>query len=104
MRLMKDAADESKRQISPGQGSCQTDWTDPSCFWRWGREGCDLNNPASINEFLEGNELRRNANLIRKNISPAQTVDSVIPNLNAIELGPIGKRGAAAALERLRKG
>ena len=70
-------------------------------IWRWQRQGCDLNSPASIKQFLEGNELRRNANLIRKNISPAQTVDSSIPDLNQIELGPIGKRGAGAALERL---
>jgi hypothetical protein len=70
-------------------------------IWRWQRQECDLNSPASIKEFLEGNELRRNANLVRRGKTDVGPNDTTTPNLNQIELGPIGKRGAAAALERL---
>jgi hypothetical protein len=75
-------------------------------IWRWARQGCDLNSPASINEYLEGNELRRNANLGRRPTTECgqngtKSVDEATPDLNLIELGPIGKRGAAAALARL---
>src|ERR1700693_3441018 len=75
-------------------------------IWRWARQGCDLNSPASINEYLEGNRLRQHANLIRKaNTESVETgtklVDEANPDLDRIELGPIGKRGAAAALQRL---
>src|ERR1700730_906339 len=68
-------------------------------IWRWARQGYDLNSPASINENLEGNEIRRNSNLSRK--TTAESVGEATPDLNAIELGPIGKKGAAAALARL---
>jgi hypothetical protein len=75
-------------------------------IWRWARQGCDLNSAASINEYLEGNELRRNANLVRRPTTESgqngsKSVDGAIPDLNQIELGPIGKKGAAAALMRL---
>jgi hypothetical protein len=72
-------------------------------IWRWVRQGCDLNSPASINEHLEGNRLRQHANLIPKGKGGSQTepaADSA-PDLNEIELMPIGKKGAAAALARL---
>jgi hypothetical protein len=75
-------------------------------IWRWARQGCDLNSPASVNEFLEGNELRRNANLGRKSTTESgqngtKPVDEATPDLSLIELMPIGKKGAAAALARL---
>src|ERR1700692_4157032 len=70
-------------------------------IWRWQRQGCDLSNPASIKEFLEGNELRRNANLVRRGKADVGPNDTATPDLNLIELGPIGKKGAAAALARL---
>jgi hypothetical protein len=70
-------------------------------IWRWARQGCDLNSPASIKEFLEGNELRRNSNSVRRGKTDVGPNDITSPDLNGIELGPIGKRGAAAALERL---
>jgi hypothetical protein len=74
-------------------------------IWRWVRNGCDLNSPASIKEFLEGNRLRQHANLVRKakGGNPIEPIDTAIPDLNQIELGPIGKRGAAAALQRLEE-
>jgi hypothetical protein len=72
-------------------------------IWRWQRQGCDLNNPASIKEFLEGNELRRNANLVRRGKTDVGPNDTTTPDLNQIELGPVGSRGAAAALERLER-
>jgi hypothetical protein len=70
-------------------------------LYRWQRQGCDLNSPASINEYLEGNELRRNANLVRRGKADVGPNDTTTPDLNAIELGPIGKLGAAASLARL---
>ena len=70
-------------------------------IWRWQRQGCDLNSPASIKEFLEGNELRRNANLIRRGKTDVGPNDTSTPDLNQIALGPVGARGAAAALKRL---
>jgi len=81
--------------------SCRT-------IWKWASEGCDLNDPASINTFSEGNRLRQHANLIRKtNTKSVETgtklVDEATPDLDGIELGPIGKRGAAAALQRLEE-
>ena len=76
--------------------SCRT-------IWKWASEGCDLNDPASIKTFSEGNRLRQHANLIRKakDSNPIDSVDAATPDLNQIELGPIGKIGAAAALARL---
>ena len=75
-------------------------------IWRWVRQGCDLNSPASISEYLEGNKLRQHPNLIRKPTTKSvrngtKSVDEVSLDLDRIELGPIGKRGAAAALQRL---
>jgi len=72
-------------------------------IWRWQRQGCDLNSPASIKEFLEGNELRRNANLVCRGKTDVSPNDTATPDLNQIDLGPIGKRGAAAALVRLEE-
>jgi hypothetical protein len=66
-------------------------------IWRWAHQGCDLNNPASINEYLEGNKLRQHANLIRKvkDASQTEAIDSATLDLNLIELGPVGPKGAA---------
>jgi hypothetical protein len=81
-------------------------------IWRWAAQGCDLNSPASINEYLEGNRLRQHANLIKaKDVrrnrsafqSPLTEPPDSIPDLDQIELGPVGKRGAAAALQRLEE-
>jgi hypothetical protein len=81
-------------------------------IWRWAAQGCDLSSAASIDEFLQGNKLRQNANLIRD--FATQNGDSQKPKRNppagaapddqpGAELGPIGRRGAAAALERLEE-
>ena len=76
-------------------------------IWRWVRQGCDLNSPASISEYLEGNRLRQHPNLIREPTTKSVRTgtklvdDQASRDLDRIELGPIGKRGAAAALERL---
>jgi hypothetical protein len=94
---------ESKRQISPGQGSCQRIGRSPSCLWRWAREACDINDPVSVNEFLLSNELRRNANLVRRGKTDVGPNDTTTPDLNQIELGPVGQRVAAAALARLEE-
>jgi hypothetical protein len=62
---------------------------------RWVKRGCDLNNPDSVTQFLQGNKLRQHPNTVRKG------KEDPAPDLNQIELGPVGKRGAAAALQRL---
>src|SRR5690349_16744462 len=74
-----------------------------STIWRWARHGCNLNSPASIREHQEGNELRQHANLIHKGKGgkPIEPIESAAPDLNLIALGPVGARGAAAALKRL---
>jgi hypothetical protein len=74
-------------------------------IFRWRRQGCDLNSPASINEYLEGNKLRQNANLIRKpKVDVTETdISPFEPDLNKIKLAPAGPRGAAAALARLEE-
>src|ERR1700693_5279538 len=78
--------------------SCRT-------IWKWASEGCDLNDPASINKFSEGNRLRQHANLVRKGKDGNQTKPdpTPAPDLDSIDLGPIGKKGAAAALARLEE-
>jgi hypothetical protein len=72
-------------------------------IWRYARNGCDINDPASIKAFVEGNELRQHANLIRngKNGRQTKTDPNRVPDLDQIALIPVGKRGAAAALARL---
>jgi hypothetical protein len=82
--------------------SCRT-------VWRWAAQGCDLDNPDSVREFLTGNALRQSPNfgdLVVQNgdtrkpkhhsRAGAASDDQPMP-----ELGPIGRRGAGAALERL---
>src|SRR5271165_3021040 len=70
---------------------------------RWVRQGCDLNSPASINQFLRGNQLRQHPNLVRRDGGPTEPIDWATPDLNLIELPPAGPRGAAAALQRLEE-
>src|ERR1700730_3821902 len=72
---------------------------------RWVRQGCNLNSAASIKQFSQGNQLRQHPNLIHRtrDVSPIEPLDSVIPDLNLIELPPAGPRGAAAALARLEE-
>jgi hypothetical protein len=77
--------------------------------YRWRKQGCDLSDPASVQQFSEGNRLRQNPNLVR---GPAKSNrDSQKPRksrshrMGAIsdDLGPIGCKGAAAALTRLEQ-
>ena len=56
---------------------------------------------ASINEYLQGNKLRQSPNTVRP--TPAAEPEPAAPDLNQIELGPVGPRGAAAALQRLEE-
>jgi hypothetical protein len=75
-------------------------------IWRYARTGCDINDPASIKAFVEGNRLRQHGNLVRKakSVDTMSTiVDTASPDLDQIELGPVGRRGAAAALQRLEQ-
>jgi hypothetical protein len=79
--------------------------------WRWARAGCDFDDPESIKAFLiEAERKKTNVQRYRDRRSKqpkesTQTVrrrtpNSVEPPGNA-ELPPAGKKGAAAALERL---
>jgi hypothetical protein len=80
-------------------------------LWRWVRQGCDLRDPKSVREWVTRNTIRKtNISKARKrrrdNEEKAQRTFPVPPS-NAFEftgnghLPPPGKRGAAAALERL---
>jgi hypothetical protein len=105
--MPKAKPNENTQHNGPRQEGCQTDCRSVTTIFRWRRQGCDINNPASIKEYLDGNKLRRNANLVRKGnqVDGSQTapIGAATPDLNQIELGPIGKRGAAAALMRLEE-
>jgi hypothetical protein len=79
----------------------------PATIWRWIARGCDIRNEASIQEFLRGKKRRRNTHPSAiaepKTQAPVPVPALPAPDLNQIELGPVGKRGAAAALQRLEE-
>jgi hypothetical protein len=81
----------------------------PATVWRAIRRGCDIRSEASIQEFLQGNKRRQNPNTVRKPKNgippPVKDLEPEPPetDLNQIELGPVGKLGAAAALARLEE-
>jgi hypothetical protein len=81
----------------------------PATVWRWIARGCDIRNEASVEEFLRGKKRKRNPhpNTIPKPKARAipgpAAANPPDPDLNQIELGPVGKRGAAAALMRLEE-
>jgi hypothetical protein len=87
----------------------------PATIFRWLNRGLDINSEASIQEFLQGKKRRRNQQPRTEapppaadHTAPRQTPESETlpngnPDLNQIELGPVGKRGAAAALQRLEE-
>jgi hypothetical protein len=81
---------------------------------RWARAGCDLRSSESLNAFLTAKELRR-TNVARArekrggNESKAATKTQTRPEKrsdpigNGDALGPVGERGAGAALRRLEE-
>jgi hypothetical protein len=70
-------------------------------IWRWKSRGCILDDPKSVRQFLEGNKLRQSPNLVREGEDEPAAPPGPEPDLNQIDLGPIGPRGAPAALSRL---
>jgi hypothetical protein len=84
-----------------------------SCLRRWASEGCDLRSHASVQSWLERNKLRETnvtKSRRRRGGGVGQEASSrgthachkaIEPLGNGETLGPIGRRGAAAALERL---
>ncbi len=77
----------------------------PSTIWRWIARRCNIESEASIQEFLQGNKRRQNSNTIRKPTTESvetgsRLVDEPEPDLNQIELGPVGRRGAANSVQR----
>jgi hypothetical protein len=90
----------------------------PATIFRWLKLGLEIDSETSIQEFLQGKKRRRSPhpNTIRKpkkenQISANPVAESETglasqnpePDLSLMELGPVGKRGAAAALQRLEE-
>jgi len=82
-------------------------------LWRWVRQGCDLQDPKSVAEWVTRNTIREtNISKARKrrrdNEQKAQRA-SAVPASDRSEVGgngdlpPAGRKGAAAALERLER-
>jgi hypothetical protein len=76
-------------------------------IWRWKSQGCILDDPESVRQFLEGNKLRQNPNLVREpaksDRASREPKKSLSWQLDGTpeDLGPIGPKGAPAALSRL---
>jgi len=87
----------------------------PTTLWRWVREGCNLRDPKSVREWVMRNEIRQTpieqARRRRRDNERAAQRAPEVASRNASEpagngeiaetLSPAGRRGAAAALERL---
>jgi hypothetical protein len=78
--------------------------------WRWVGQGCDLASERSIREFAAWKRLRKtNVQKAREKLEAAFTVsngsrasgEAQFEDLFSGKLPPLGRRGAAAALERL---
>jgi hypothetical protein len=84
-----------------------------STIWRWRKDGCDISSSVSLKQFLQGEKRRWSANSVQKSekenassgpVTDPQELEHVPePDLNQIELAPVGRRGAAAALQRLEE-
>ena len=83
---------------------------------RWVSQGCNLTDPGSVREWITRNEIRKtniararerrgkeqNSSAAGQSVRPA-SADAFKPGGNGETLGPPGKRGAAAALQRLEE-
>jgi hypothetical protein len=76
----------------------------PATIWRWVARGCDIDSEDSIQQFLLGKR-RQNPTSAEYAVDPQepQHEPEPQPDLNSIALAPVGKRGAAAALQRLEE-
>jgi hypothetical protein len=79
-----------------------------STIWRWRKDGCDLSSSVSVKQFLQGDKRSQNLNAVQEpSAAPAADLQESEhvpePDLNLINLGPIGAKGAAAALQRLEE-
>jgi hypothetical protein len=81
-------------------------------LWRWIQQGLDITDERSIRAFAEGKQLRKtNVEKARERLAAASvsngssraSVREQFENLFSGELPPLGRRGAAAALERLEE-
>jgi hypothetical protein len=82
-------------------------------LWRWLSQGLDITNERSIRSFAEGKQLRKtNVEKAYERLAPASVSNGSgsrasdreqFENLFLGELPPLGRRGAAAALERLEE-
>jgi len=82
-------------------------------LWRWLSQGLDITNERSIRAFAEGKQLRKtNVEKARERLAAASVSNGSgsrasdrdqFENLFSGELPPLGRRGAAAALERLEE-
>jgi hypothetical protein len=82
-------------------------------LWRWLSQGLDITNERSIRAFAEGKQLRKtNVEKAHERLAAASVSNGSgsrasdrdqFENLFSGELPPLGRRGAAAALERLEE-
>ena len=80
-----------------------------STLWNWIKQGCDLRNPKSVAEWVTRNTIREtNVSKARKRrrdqaLKVAQAPQAPLESSDNNELPPAGRKGAAAALERLER-
>ena len=84
----------------------------PKTLYDWAREGCNLRDHASVQLWIE-KKRRREPEMVRQYREkkrreaggivpdPAESLEGSRTDGNGDGLSPIGRRGAAAALERL---
>lgn len=86
-------------------------------IWRWLQQGLDITSEESVRQFVEGKRLRRtNFQRARERVERAfetagtlnrlakdglQGLPNRFPSIGDKDLPPLGRRGAAAALQRL---
>src|SRR5258708_40243649 len=87
--------------------------------WYWIHEGCNIENPESVRQFSERKERKRtNVQKSREKLKwafeTAETLNRLakdglqgspgrFPSIGDKDLPPLGRRGAAAALQRLEE-
>src|SRR5260221_7939053 len=103
---MPTASRKQAREVAGRLGKSQR------TIWRWVAQGCDLSDERSIQQFVDGQKLRRtNVAKARERHAALGSSDSGSsppgsPDLERLlsgKLPPPGRQGAAAALQRLEE-
>jgi hypothetical protein len=87
--------------------------------WYWIHEGCNIENPESVRQFSERKERKRtniqkSREKLKRAFETAETLNRLakgglqgspghLPSIGDKDLPPLGRRGAAAALQRLEE-